>query len=287
VLVTSHAVFGVALQLIAPVVSSRWRGTGSIVLGIVGVLFVGPVLVVSPHTLGSLSGMQGVSVILVAMAIAGVLGLEFGRRGWPGGAVLGLILLGEISANSWLLDERDEKADFVSVREVDSFPDASIAIIGIDGADLSIGMPMIERAELPHLAGLMARGQHGILRSLKPTLSPVAWTSIFSGHPADVHGLHSWATSDNRNRRVPMLWDIFGIHGSSSLVINVPGTWPPAPIESNIPSGDSTIPRHSVPIRIRTPDSKAETRSRRPIGFPTSCWASSSPLCLKTPWYSF
>ena len=142
------------------------------------------------------------------------------------------IALGSISTNTWFLDERDEKADFVNVREVDSFPDASIAVIGIDGADFSIAKPMIVRGELPHLAGLMARGQHGVLRSLKPSLSPVAWTTIFSGHPAVVHGLHSWATSENRNRRVPMLWDIFGVHGNSSLVVNVPGTWPPAPIEN-------------------------------------------------------
>jgi hypothetical protein len=231
-LATSHAVAGVAVQLIAPLVSSRWRGTGSILLGIVGGLFLGPVLVVSPYTLGSLSGIQGGSIILVVMSTAGVLGLELGRRGWSGAVVLALIALGSISTNTWFLDERDEKADFVSVREVDSFPDASIAVIGIDGADFSIAKPMIERGELPHLAGLMARGQHGVLRSLKPTLSPVAWTTIFSGHPAEVHGLHSWATSDNRNRRVPMLWDIFGIHGNSSLVVNVPGTWPPAPIEN-------------------------------------------------------
>jgi hypothetical protein len=102
--------------------------------------------------------------------------------------------------------------------------------------------PLWARGELPHLRALAERGRHGMLRAVEPTLSPVAWTTLLSGHLPEVHGLRTWHTSDNRNRRVPMIWDVFGAHGLRSVVVNVPGTWPPAEVEGGIVLAGFPIP---------------------------------------------
>ena len=115
-------------------------------------------------------------------------------------------------------------------RVTESFPDAKVAMIGIDGGDWSIADPLLKEGVLPHLAALIQAGQRGVLRSVEPAFSPVVWTSIFSGMLPEHHGLDSWFRSDARNRKVPMLWDIFGAHGKTSITVNVPGSWPPAEI---------------------------------------------------------
>ncbi len=127
-------------------------------------------------------------------------------------------------------------------RVTESFPDAKVAVIGIDGGDWSIADPLLEEGVLPHLAALIQSGQHGVLRSVEPTHSPVVWTSVFSGMLPKHHGLESWFSADARNRTVPMLWDIFGAHGKTSITINVPGSWPPNEVSNGTMVAGFPIP---------------------------------------------
>ena len=58
-----------------------------------------------------------------------------------------------------------------------------ILIVGLDGADWQMIDPLVERGLLPNLESLRRRGAWGNLKSLKPILSPLLWTSVCIGAP--------------------------------------------------------------------------------------------------------
>lgn len=112
-----------------------------------------------------------------------------------------------------------------------------VAVIGLDGADWRVIDPMIAQGELPNLAGLAARGTTAVLRSVEPTYSPVVWSSVFSGKVPEAHGITGWYGAHAANRRAAFLWDLVAGDGAPSVVVNVPGTWPPAAVRGGMISG--------------------------------------------------
>jgi len=68
-------------------------------------------------------------------------------------------------------------------------------------------------------------------------LSPVVWTTIFTGKEPPEHGIDGWASSTSTHRRTKALWNILDDRGFESIVINVPGTWPPEEIKGGMLSG--------------------------------------------------
>ncbi len=112
-----------------------------------------------------------------------------------------------------------------------------VAIIGLDGGDWSVIDSLIRAGELPNLAALSSRGRSAVLRSIEPTVSPVVWTSIFSGRPPEQHGIVDWHSAHSANRRTGTLWEMAGAAGLASLVVNVPGTWPPTAALGALVSG--------------------------------------------------
>lgn len=76
-----------------------------------------------------------------------------------------------------------------------------VILIGWDGADWRIARDLIARGEMPHLATLVAEGASAELETLRPTVSPMIWTSIATGVSPVVHGIHGFwteATADDR-----------------------------------------------------------------------------------------
>jgi hypothetical protein len=112
-----------------------------------------------------------------------------------------------------------------------------VAVIGIDGGEWSVIDPLLAAGELPHLAGLIERGAAGVLESIEPSYSPVVWTTIFSGKVPEKHGVTGWMVAHGANRRAGVLWDLLGASGLASVVVNVPGTWPPAQMRGVLVSG--------------------------------------------------
>ncbi len=122
-----------------------------------------------------------------------------------------------------------------------------LAVIGLDGADWRVIEPLIARGELPNLAALRARGSWAVLHSIEPTYSPVVWTSIFSGKRPEKHGITDWYTSQAGNRKAAVLWDIVGASGGESVVVNVPGSWPPRKVRGVLVAG------FPLPSAVETP----------------------------------
>jgi hypothetical protein len=126
-----------------------------------------------------------------------------------------------------------------------------VLVIGVDGLEWRIMLPLLRQGELPHLAGLMERGVAGSLETLDPTLSPVIWTSIATGKPPALHGIHNFTYDDaetgekrlftSRERRVKAIWNILGDNRRTVNVIGWWNTWPAEPIDGVMVSQFSSL----------------------------------------------
>ena len=115
-----------------------------------------------------------------------------------------------------------------------------VMIIGLDCAEPSL---LLERwrDELPTLSGLMERGVYGRLTSVIPPITVPAWSCMTASRtPGDLgvygfrnradHGYDSLAISNGSAITEPRLWDYATRAGAPSIVIGVPGTYPPRPL---------------------------------------------------------
>ena len=115
-----------------------------------------------------------------------------------------------------------------------------VMIIGLDCAEPSL---LLERwrDQLPVLSGLMERGAHGRLTSVIPPITVPAWSCMMASRtPGDlgVYGFRNRADHSYDNLFIanstaikePRLWDLATRAGKPSIVLGVPGTYPPRPL---------------------------------------------------------
>jgi len=116
----------------------------------------------------------------------------------------------------------------------DSKPEAKVLLIGLDGIEMDVLRPLLEDGELPNIAGLIDRGVIGPLRTFKPTLSPVIWTSIATGKTPNEHLISHFVSSDrttpytSNSRKGKAIWNIVSDY---DLKANVSGFWMTWPAE--------------------------------------------------------
>ncbi len=126
-------------------------------------------------------------------------------------------------------------------------------IFGIDGLTFRILHPLIERGELPNFKKLQDQGCEAILESKSPPLTPPAWTSLSTGVKPARHGIYDyWVYNDKRRydnaprvqtsvqtrrRAEKAIWNILSDYGKQVLVVNVPATYPPEPVNGTLVSG--------------------------------------------------
>jgi len=120
-----------------------------------------------------------------------------------------------------------------------------VLVFGMDGATWDVIEPMMAAGELPNLKGLADHGVRGVLQSRNPALSPVVWSTIFTGRPHSEHGVVNWKTSQSQHRKVKAIWEMTSERDMVTHVFNVPSTFPPIPVAgvmvSGFPLGGSTI----------------------------------------------
>ncbi len=111
-----------------------------------------------------------------------------------------------------------------------------VMILGFDGADWDFIEPLMAKGYLPHFKKLREEGAWARLRSMKPTLSAVIWTTIATGKSMEKHGIVDWLYVKRHNikipynsseRREPAIWEILSQEGKTSAVINWFVTFPP------------------------------------------------------------
>ena len=114
-----------------------------------------------------------------------------------------------------------------------------ILLIGLDGLELDVVLPMLAEGRLPVLGGLMKEGSFGELSTTRPTASPIIWTSIATGKTAKKHGIHGFLHRDpadpkyrqlytGGDRRTKAFWNILSELG---LRVTVVGWWMTFPVE--------------------------------------------------------
>ena len=120
-----------------------------------------------------------------------------------------------------------------------------VIVIGVDGATLDLMEPWMDQGELPHFDTIRKQGVYGKLRSTIPHYSAPAWTSIVTGCNPGKHGIYDFFRTDSfskklvnsRYRKAPALWSYLSDQGKRSIVVNVPGTYPPEPIHGVMITG--------------------------------------------------
>jgi predicted AlkP superfamily phosphohydrolase/phosphomutase len=115
-----------------------------------------------------------------------------------------------------------------------------VLIIGLDCAEPSLVFDRW-RNELPNLSRLMEQGTWTTMNSTTPPITVPAWSCMMASKDPGTLGIYGF-----RNRKdysygaltfatstavkEPRLWEILGRAGKQSVVIGVPGTYPPTPV---------------------------------------------------------
>jgi predicted AlkP superfamily phosphohydrolase/phosphomutase len=139
------------------------------------------------------------------------------------------------------------------------------AIIGLDGATFDIIKPLASAGRLPILSRLMREGVSSPLRSTILPNSFPGWTSCTTGTSEGMHGVfspfiknpsqYSVRAMSGRDIMTRPVWDILTSNGARSIVLNVPTTYPPEPINGLMVTGMLTPSRESeftYPISLKS-----------------------------------
>lgn len=108
---------------------------------------------------------------------------------------------------------------------------ASVLLLGLDGGDWDVMMPLIESGRLPNLGRVALKGARGDLDCVPAMPStacfcPPVWVTVATGVPFERHrisGIHDVVSQ----RRAKAIWSILAAEGGSSTLVSYRNTWPP------------------------------------------------------------
>jgi len=122
-----------------------------------------------------------------------------------------------------------------------------VAVLGLDGVGAPLVEALTDAGVMPRLAALRRAGTLGRMTSSLPTVSSVSWSSVVTGVNPGRHGIFGFTevTRDGyattfpnyTHLRAPTLWDALGARGKTTIVLNVPGTYPAKDIVGVMVSG--------------------------------------------------
>jgi hypothetical protein len=142
----------------------------------------------------ALAGLFAAAAANVALALIWRFGALRSLRNAVASSALALaVLAAAISFCRMAIPER-ASSDFQS--RASSLPaaanDLRVLVLGLDGADWRRIDPLVERGRLPNFKRLLERGLRSPLKTFRPTWSPIAWTTIATGVPESLHGVHDF-----------------------------------------------------------------------------------------------
>jgi Flp pilus assembly protein TadD len=146
---------------------------------------------------------------------------------------------------------------------------APLVVLGLDGLDMELVGPMMERGELPNLARIAA-GARGSLAPLKPLLSPLLWTTMATGVGPEKHRILDFLERGpdgtmvpvtSATRRAPALWNMLSAAGRTVDVIGWWASFPAEPVRGVVVSDR---------VSAQLYGKGADTLRRPGVIFPTS-----------------
>ncbi|MEM1207121.1 MAG: alkaline phosphatase family protein, partial [Acidobacteriota bacterium] len=120
-----------------------------------------------------------------------------------------------------------------------------VLVLGLDGMDPDAMDLLISEGKLPHFSELRRLGAYGKLRSQRPILSPIIWTTIATGQTPDRHGIGHFVTTTadgdqlpvtSQMRRVEAIWNIVSDADKSVATVGWWATWPPETVNGSVVS---------------------------------------------------
>jgi predicted AlkP superfamily phosphohydrolase/phosphomutase len=144
-----------------------------------------------------------------------------------------------------------------------------IVILGLDCAPAEIVFD--RKAEFPNLRKFQENGLHGTMRSSDPPITIPAWMVMCTGLDAARLGVYGFRhrtdysydrmwTATSKSFKDKKLWDYVGAAGGQSVLVSVPPSYPPYPVQGNLISCFIT-PGPENPYTY-PPELKAEIESK-------------------------
>lgn len=122
-----------------------------------------------------------------------------------------------------------------------------VFVIGLDGATFNLIHPFITRGYLPNLKKLIESGSWAELSSTIPPVTASAWTSFMTGKNPGKHGLFDFmqrrkssydlAPVSSFDRDAKAVWELASEAGKKCIVMGVPVTYPPTPLNGLMVTG--------------------------------------------------
>jgi tetratricopeptide (TPR) repeat protein len=121
-----------------------------------------------------------------------------------------------------------------------------VIVIGLDGADWQLLDGYVAAGRMPNLASLLREGRAGVLRTIKPPLSPLIWTTMVTGVSPLQHrildftrfnpvtGAREPITSDERMEKA--VWEMANDRGRDVAVFGLWATHPAEPVRGLVVS---------------------------------------------------
>jgi predicted AlkP superfamily phosphohydrolase/phosphomutase len=136
-------------------------------------------------------------------------------------------------------------------------PSASrkVMAIGLDGLTLKVLLPLVEAGALPTFARLLQSGAHGVLRSVTNMTTAPTWASFATGCRPSKHGIlqdfhhqtdaYLLRPTNGGDCRVPTFWQVASEAGLTSIVLNVPMSYPAQPMRGVLLAGVDAPHEHA------------------------------------------
>lgn len=171
-------------------------------------------------------------------------------------------------------------------------PRSRVVVLGMDGLEYEALRRYAH--SLPHFARLLQEGAHAEMEVTTPIMSPILWTTMASGYPAEVHGVGGWTNGQGRSFtgadvRVERVWDALSAVGRGSVVSGWLMTWPAAIVRGQLLSdrfvwalpmsrdeGQVAVEEH--PEVTTYPDALSATAAAL---LPDDAWLAASPLAYQ------
>ena len=120
-------------------------------------------------------------------------------------------------------------------------------VIGLDGLSWPLLNQLISAGVMPNTASLLADSEAGPMKSVRPEISPAAWTSFFTAAEPSRHGIYGFTDFEpggydirfnaSTDVKIPPIWDWLSLRNQRCMVLNVPLTYPARPVSGVMVSG--------------------------------------------------
>ena len=125
-----------------------------------------------------------------------------------------------------------------------------VALIGLDCADPALVQDLLP--DLPALRGLVERGTFTPLRSVDPPITVPAWMCMMTGRDPGELGVYGFRNRRDRSydgfeivnstafAEATPVWETLAQQGRRSVLLGIPGTYPPSPVAGKLVAGPLT-----------------------------------------------